>query len=126
LRFFSPLFLTYLFIYATPKWQAHTFTYSFRGEKLNRYTMSIDASQLKGKLQIRDLAWQRGISVTGWRREFENGLVVVNSSPNPQEFKGIRGYRRILGTQAPGHNNGQKVDGQIKVDPWDAHLLIRE
>jgi hypothetical protein len=61
-------------------------------ERVDRYTMSIDASQLKGKLQIRDLAWQRGISVTGWRREFENGLVPCEFI---SEYAGVQRDSRI-------------------------------
>lgn len=59
------------------------------------------------------------------RREFQNGQVLVNASQLPYTFGIGQGWRRIAGWYDKQTNNGQRVDGQITLAPFDAILLIR-
>jgi len=66
-------------------------------------------------------------------REFEDGLVVANPSPNPFEFDlesllPGEDFRRIQGTdlQDPVTNNGESVGPQLTLAPLDALFLRKE
>ena len=69
-----------------------------------------------------------------WRRDFENGFVLVNPinksyTFSPKELAGTlnrTGIKRILGTQAPNINNGQFVTGDLTLEPFDAIILLAD
>jgi hypothetical protein len=51
-------------------------------------------------------AWQHGV----YRRDFDNGIALVNPKGNgAQTVQHETSYKRLLGSQAPGVNNGQTV-----------------
>jgi hypothetical protein len=66
-------------------------------------------------------AWSNGV----YRREFQNGLVLVNPRGN-----GIRtvdvgsGWKRFSGTQDPSHNSGQRVE-TLSLEDADGIILLR-
>lgn len=69
-----------------------------------------------------------------WRRDFENGLVLVNPFDHPQTFAAVdlpgllhrTGLRRIRGTQALDVNNGQPVSADLTLGPFDAIILLAD
>ncbi len=69
-----------------------------------------------------------------WRRDFENGFVLVNPLKKSHTFTradlaGIlnrTGVRRIRGTQAPGVNSGAAVTDSLTLDPFDAIVLLAD
>jgi hypothetical protein len=86
-----------------------------------------------GRVAIDNIRLYNG-GVGPWRRDFENGFVLVNPYNRSQTFSasdlagGLRraGIRRILGTQAPGVNNGQAVTGDLTLGPFDAIILLAD
>jgi hypothetical protein len=69
-----------------------------------------------------------------WRRDFENGFVLVNPLNRPATFDAMAlagslnrtGTRRILGNQAPDVNNGQPISGSLTLQPFDAIILLAD
>ncbi len=67
-----------------------------------------------------------------WRRDFENGVVLANPTPEPlyvsqAELAGPRGrtgIRRISGTQDPVWNDGSPVTAGIWIGPGDGIVLL--
>ena len=69
-----------------------------------------------------------------WRRDFENGIVVVNPLRAVQTIgvpqlpgDAVRtGIRRIRGTQAPEVNSGAPVTDALVLGPFDAIVLLAD
>jgi len=69
-----------------------------------------------------------------WRRDFENGFVLVNPINRPYTFDSAElagpfnrtGIKRILGTQAPQVNNGQPVADNLTLEPFDSIILLAD
>ena len=69
-----------------------------------------------------------------WRRDFENGFVLVNPLPQPRTFSAteLTGTRnrtvihRINGTQAPDVNNGQPVTRDLTLGAFDSIILLAD
>jgi len=69
-----------------------------------------------------------------WRRDFENGIALVNPLSQPYAFTAAEiagslsrtGVRRIKGTQAPDVNSGQAVSGDLTIGPFDAIVLLAD
>jgi len=69
-----------------------------------------------------------------WRRDFENGFVLVNPLPEPytfsmDELRGAfrrSGMRRIDGTQDRSINNGEPVTDELTLAPFDAIILLAD
>jgi len=86
-----------------------------------------------GKLAIDNVRVQRG-GAGPWRRDFENGFVLVNPFRQPHTFSPEdlasplhrAKIRRINGTQAPAVNNGQPVNGSLTLGPFDAIILLAD
>ena len=67
-------------------------------------------------------AWQKGV----WRRDFDNGIVLVNPKGNgPQTVTLETSYIKIRGTQDPVVNNGQTVT-TVTLKDRDGIILLRE
>jgi len=67
-------------------------------------------------------AWSQGV----YRREFDNGLVLVNPKGNGTRTVNVgSGWKRISGKQDPVHNNGQVVTS-LTLSDQDGIILIRE
>ena len=69
-----------------------------------------------------------------WRREFENGFVLVNPLPEAHTFtlgelRGVldrQGIHRIDGSQDPSVNNGKPVVEELTLAPFDAIILLAD
>jgi hypothetical protein len=57
-----------------------------------------------------------------WRREFENGIVYLNSTSSPQTFNLGADYEKISGAQDPSHNNGALIR-TLTLQPQDGIIL---
>lgn len=78
----------------------------------------------------------RLLEATGnvWRREFENGIVLVNPTPEPlyvpqADIAGTRnrsGIKRILGSQVPAWNSGEAVTAGIWIGSGDGIVLLAD
>jgi len=86
-----------------------------------------------GKIAVDNLRVYQG-GVGPWRRDFENGLVLVNPFLQSHTFSAAdlagvlkrTGIHRIKGTQAPDINNGQPVTGSLTLAPFDAIVLLAD
>jgi hypothetical protein len=59
-----------------------------------------------------------------FKREFQNGLVLSNATPQWRTVQVGPGYRRIAGNQDPAINNGQAVT-QVSLPPYDGLVLVK-
>ena len=86
-----------------------------------------------GRIAIDNLRVFQG-GVGPWRRDFENGFVLVNPYPQPYTFSAAdlagalnrTGIHRIRGTQAPDVNNGQPVTGSLTLNTFDGIILLAD
>jgi hypothetical protein len=86
-----------------------------------------------GRLAIDNLRVEQG-GAKPWRRDFENGFVLVNPftvawNLSAADLRGALGrtrIRRIKGTQAPDVNNGEPVDDGLTLAPFDAIILLAD
>lgn len=66
--------------------------------------------------------WQAGL----WRRDFENGIAVVNSTNKTQAYSfNKENYEQIAGTQDVGVNGGNKTNW-VKLAPNDGIILLKK
>jgi len=66
-------------------------------------------------------AWQKGV----WRRDFDNGIVLVNPKGNgPQTVTLEEPFVKIKGSQDPTTNNGQTVT-TVSLKDRDGIILMR-
>jgi len=65
-------------------------------------------------------AWRQGI----WRRDFQNGVVLVNPTTESRAVTVEPGLRRLAGTQDPAVNDGTVVS-QLTLRPKDGIVLRR-
>jgi hypothetical protein len=66
-------------------------------------------------------AWQKGV----WRRDFDNGIVLVNPKGNGQQTVTLEtSYIKIRGSQDPVTNNGQTVT-TVTLKDRDGIILLR-
>ena len=65
-------------------------------------------------------AWSHGV----WRRDFQNGAVLVNPTTASRTVKVESGLRRLAGTQDPAVNDGALVS-QVTLRPKDGLVLRR-
>jgi uncharacterized protein (TIGR03437 family) len=86
-----------------------------------------------GKVAIDNVRlYQGGVGL--WRRDFENGFVLVNPFAQPHTFTAAdlagtlnrTNIHRIKGTQAPDVNNGQPVSDSLTLAPFDAIILLAD
>jgi len=86
-----------------------------------------------GEVAIDNVTITQG-NVGPWRRDFENGFVLVNPYNQPHDFSAAdlagslnrTGIHRIKGTQAPDVNNGRPVTGDLTLAPFDAIILLAD
>lgn len=64
--------------------------------------------QSTGDIWIDDVHVQAGAS-SMFRRDFDNGIVLLNATDTPQTFQLEKPYRKILGTVNPTLNDGSRV-----------------
>lgn len=76
-----------------------------------------------GDVWFDDVHFQTG-ATSVWRRDFQNGIVLVNPTELTLDVALESTFRRILGTHATAVNNGV-VSATQRVLPYDALFLIR-
>jgi hypothetical protein len=76
-----------------------------------------------GDVWFDDVHFQAGVTSL-WRRDFQNGIVLVNPTELPLSVPLENTYRRILGTHAPSVNNGL-LSATGTVPAHDALFLLR-
>jgi hypothetical protein len=85
----------------------------------------LGVSEQIGATEIRNIRLREG-GCERWRREFENGLVLLNMTTRPWKVAVPDGaYRRLKGTQCPEINTGERVGSEIVAPPQDAVFLVR-
>jgi hypothetical protein len=62
-----------------------------------------------------------------WRRDFDNGIVVMNPSGETRTISGLGEgtYRKIKGIQDPAHNDGELVHDTLTIAPQDGYILLK-
>jgi hypothetical protein len=60
-----------------------------------------------------------------WRRDYENGIALVNAEATPQTVSLGGNFRKIKGTQDPTVNDGSRVTA-VTIPPKDGIVLLRE
>ena len=86
-----------------------------------------------GKVAIDNIKMYEG-GAGPWRRDFENGFVLVNPINKEYTFSaeelsgevGRTGIKRILGTQAPDVNTGEAETDTLRLQPFDAIILLAD
>ena len=76
-----------------------------------------------GDVWFDDVHFQAG-ATSVWRRDFQNGIVLVNSTELPLTVPLEDTFRRILGAHAPAVNNGV-LSSTGTLPPHDAIFLLR-
>jgi hypothetical protein len=97
------------------------------------YRLTLQLMNGGGRVAIDNLTIMQG-GVGPWRRDFENGFVLVNPIHQPYTFSleelagefGRTGIKRILGTQAPDVNNGQEQTEEFTLQPFDAIIFLAD
>jgi hypothetical protein len=70
---------------------------------------------------VQTVGWQNGV----WRRDFVNGIALVNPAGNGSRTVTLETtYQKLTGTQVPSVNNGQKVTSVTLAD-GDGLILMR-
>ncbi len=59
-----------------------------------------------------------------WQREFQNGIVLVNSTSSEQKVALANEFEKIKGTQDTATNNGAIIKN-VKINPMDGIILLR-
>ena len=97
------------------------------------WTLTLAIYDGGGKLAVDNLRVLEG-GAGPWRRDFENGLVLVNPLNTPHTFSATdlagvfhrTGIHRIKGTQAPDINTGESVTGSLTLGAFDAIILLAD
>jgi hypothetical protein len=84
--------------------------------------LHLQLGKTAGNVWVDDCHMQAGV-FNIYRRDFQNGIVLVNPAGTAQAVPLERAFRRILGTVDPIGNNGQTVT-QVTVPPSDALFLL--
>ena len=110
-----------------------TMHFPFTIPSAGNWTINIYILDGGGKVAIDNVKIYQG-GVGPWRRDFENGFVLVNPFAQPYTFSAAdlagalnrTGIHRIKGTQAPDVNNGQSVPGELTLGAFDAIILLAD
>ena len=96
----------------------YTFTASSNGEALLWFGVGREKAQM----------WFDSVhlfegNANLFRRDFENGIAIVNATPSARTIDLEETYQRINGMQDP-INDGSTVN-TVTINPWDAAILVR-
>ncbi len=79
--------------------------------------------QAIGSVWLDDVQLHQG-NQNVWRRDYENGVVLVNSTDDTHTINLGGTFQKINGTQAPVINDGSRVT-QVDLPPRDGLILLR-
>ena len=94
----------------------------FDGSSSTTSKVRFNLGAFTGSVWIDDVHFQQGVTSI-YRRDFQNGTVLVNPTLAPITVPLGPGYRRILGTMDPLVNDGLETASQV-VPNTDARFLI--
>lgn len=101
-------------------WMSHTVTFQAEGgDNTLKFYVGLESTELwfdevylfKGNPDV-------------YRRDFQNGSVFVNATPEAQTINTNGKFRRIKGRQDP-VNDGSPVGSQLTLPAYDAAVLLR-
>jgi uncharacterized protein (TIGR03437 family) len=110
-----------------------TLHFPFTVPSSGSWTINVLLTGGGGAIAIDNIQLFQG-GVGSWRRDFENGFVLVNPLPQSRTFSAAElsgalhrtGIRHIKGTQAPTINNGLLVAGDLTVGAFDSVILLAD
>ena len=108
------------------KWR--TMQFSFQTNQKSKNNIEFGCGEQIGVTHLKNIRLYKGAIGGHWSREFEHGLVLLNTTNTPWKFqlsKNIK-YRRLKGKQSPKVNNGKRIFDNIIIPAKDAIFLIRE
>jgi hypothetical protein len=76
-----------------------------------------------GDVWFDDVHFQQG-ATSVWRRDFHNGIVLVNPTETPLDVTLEEPFKRLIGTHEPTLNDG-RVSNVQRVEAFDALFLLR-
>ena len=86
-------------------------------------SLSFFLASQTGDVWFDDVHFQRGVSSV-WRRDFQNGIVLANPTELSMTVPLESAFRRLLGTRAPGVNNGA-LSNSMTIGAFDGLFLLR-
>jgi len=103
-----------------PSWQSHTLTYE---TDAGDNTISFYLGRESSDVWFDEIYLFKG-NADVFRRDFENGTVFVNATPDARTIRTNGSFRRIQGTQDR-INDGSSVGSQVTIPAYDAAVLVR-
>jgi hypothetical protein len=101
-------------------WKAHTITFQAKaGDNRLKFYVGRESTEL----WLDEVYLFKG-NADVFRRDFQNGTVFVNATPQAQTITTNGNFRRIKGTQDP-VNDGSAVGAQLNLPAYDAAVLLR-
>ena len=108
-------------VFLGPEWR--TFRFSMIADTNAPPPLCFGVSDQIGESAIRNIRLYQG-SGERWTREFKNGRVYLNMTLEPWTVNvGTGVVQRLVGSQIPGLNNGDVVNGMLTIPAWDAAFL---
>jgi hypothetical protein len=102
-------------------WARHVLTFTV--PTAGKYSLQFLVGRESSNVLIDDVYVFKG-DADVFQRDFDNGTIFVNATPNPVTIQLSAVYQRIKGTQDP-INNGATVSGSITIAAYDSAILIR-
>lgn len=96
----------------------------FTGSGTGQAQLTIRFGAMAGDVWLDDVHFQTGTQHC-YRRDFDNGIVLINPSLQILTINLEKPYRRLLGIVDPIHNNGAN-SAQVILRPSDAVFLLRQ
>ena len=107
-------------IISGPSWLSHTLT--FQTDSGNN-TITFYLGRESSDVWFDEVYLFKG-NADIFRRDFENGTVFVNATPDTRTIPINGSFRRIRGTQDP-INDGSSVGSRLTISGYDAAILVR-
>jgi hypothetical protein len=104
-----------------PEWRRYVYT--FQATKSGSQRVSFNLGRENTVVFLDTVHLFEG-NANIFRRDFENGIAIVNATPSTKTVALGGTFQRILGTQDPSHNNGRTVSS-VTLAKYDAILLVR-
>ncbi|MCF7818375.1 MAG: thrombospondin type 3 repeat-containing protein, partial [Kiritimatiellales bacterium] len=108
-------------VFLNPEWT--TYLFSMIADTNAPPPLCFGVSEQIGSSAIRNIRLYQGCPER-WMREFKNGRVYLNMTLEPWTVNvGTGVVQRLVGSQIPGLNNGDVVNGMLTIPAWDAAFL---
>lgn len=107
--------------YLRPEWQRYVMT--FRATEGGSTRPRFNVGRENTEIFIDTVHFFEG-NANIFRRDFDNGIVVVNATPSPRTISLDGTFQRIRGQQDSAFNNGASVSN-LTLDAYDSAILVR-